>query len=96
MMKPVDVAFPLSHWDVVGGSCRDRTPALLPGSGHRRGSARAGRPGLVNELINGCAAIVGTQSFSSPMGRGQGERGSDISPSSLISSRSACANEPEL
>lgn len=31
-----------------------------------------------------------------PGGTGQGEGGSDISPSALISSPSACANEPEL
>jgi len=50
----------------------------------------------MNELINGGAASMGAQGFSSPVGRGQGEQGSDISPSSLISSRSACANELDL
>lgn len=72
------------------------TPAPQPGSGRWGGSARAGRPGLINELINGHAISVGAQGFSSLVGRGQGEQGSDISSSSLISSPSACANEPEL
>ena len=101
-MKPVEVAFPLPHCNVVegfrggSGGAASPTPAPRPGSGHGRGSARAGQLGLVNELINGRAAGVGAQGFSSLVGRGQGEQGSDISPSSLISSRSACANEPEL
>lgn len=95
-MKPVDVAFPLSHCNAVEGSCRDLTPPSQPGSGCGRGNAMAGRPGLVNELINSHASGVGAQGFSSLVGRGQGEQSSDISPSSLISSSSACANEPEL
>lgn len=86
-MKPVDMAFPLPHWNVVQGSCGASSGNCEPHTCTPAGQGmREAVPGLIKELINGHAAGVGAQGFSSVVGRGQGEQGSDISPSSLINS----------